>query len=145
MVSDGTPWRPLVHVLDICRAILCALRAPEKAIRGQVFNVGDNSQNYRVKEIADIVGESFPSCTVTMGTNSADNRSYRVSFDKIHAGLPGFACEWDARKGARQLRQVFERIAMSKETFEFRAFTRLKQLKYLIATRQIDDEFFWRA
>lgn len=145
MVSDGTPWRPLVHVLDICRAILCALRAPADAIRGQVFNVGSNAQNYRVREVAEIVGEAFPGCEVTMGTSSADNRSYRVSFDKIHAGLPGFACEWDARRGAAQLRQLFERIGMSRETFEYRAFTRLKELKHLIATRQIDDDFFWRA
>lgn len=145
MVSDGTPWRPLVHVLDICRAVLCSLRAPEKAICGQIFNVGDNSQNYRVREIAAIVGEFFPACEITLGANSADNRSYRVSFDKIHAGLPGFRCEWDARKGAEQLRTLFERIAMNKDTFEFRAFTRLKQLKYLIATQQIDDEFYWRA
>lgn len=145
MVSDGTPWRPLVHVLDICRAVLCSLRAPEQAIRGQVFNVGSNPQNYRVREIAEIVGEAFPGCEVTMGTSSADNRSYRVSFDKIHAGLPGFSCEWDARRGAAQLRQLFERIGMSRDTFEFRAFTRLKQLKYLISTHQIDDDFFWRA
>jgi nucleoside-diphosphate-sugar epimerase len=145
MVSDGTPWRPLVHVLDICRAVLCALRAPAAAVRGQVFNVGSNAQNYRVREIAEIVGEAFPGCEVTLGTSSADNRSYRVSFDKIHAGLPGFACEWDARRGAAQLRQLFERIGMSRETFEFRAYTRLKELKHLIATRQIDADFFWRA
>jgi nucleoside-diphosphate-sugar epimerase len=145
MVSDGTPWRPLVHVLDICRAVLCSLRAPAAAVCGQVFNVGSNAQNYRVREIAEIVGEAFPGCEVTLGTSSADNRSYRVSFDKIHAGLPGFACEWDARRGAAQLRQLFERIGMSRETFEFRAYTRLKELKHLIATRQIDDDFFWRA
>jgi nucleoside-diphosphate-sugar epimerase len=145
MVSDGTPWRPLVHVLDICRAVACALRAPEDAIRGQIFNVGDDSQNYRVREIADIVGEVFPSCQVSMGSSSADNRSYRVSFAKIHARLPGFRCEWDARRGAHQLRQVFEQVGMTAETFEFRPYTRLKQLRHLIGTRQIDDEFFWRV
>ncbi len=145
MVSDGTPWRPLVHVLDICRAIQCALEAPDAAVRGQIFNVGDNSQNYRVREIASIVGETFPGCEVTMGTSTADNRSYRVSFDKIHDRLPGFRCEWDARKGAEQLRRIFDSIAMSAETFESRPFTRLKQLKYLISTQQIDAEFFWRA
>jgi len=145
MVSDGTPWRPLVHVLDICRAVLCALRAPAGAVSGQVFNVGSNEQNYQVREIAAIVGSSFPGCEVTMGTASADNRSYRVSFDKIHAGLPGFSCSWDARRGAAQLRELFERIAMSQETFEYRAFTRLKELKHLIATNQIDGDFFWRS
>jgi len=145
MVSDGTPWRPLVHVLDICRAILCALRAPQDAIRGEIFNVGDNSQNYRVREIAEIVRESFPSCEVTFGASSADNRSYRVAFDKIHAGLPGFGCEWDARAGARELRQLFERIGMTPETFGFRAYTRLRQLKHLLGTDQLDGDFFWRS
>jgi nucleoside-diphosphate-sugar epimerase len=145
MVSDGTPWRPLVHVLDISQAILCVLRADDATICGQVFNVGDNSMNYRIRDIAAIVGEAFPSCEVTMGPNSADNRSYRVSFDKIHSRLPAFKCEWDARRGARQLREIFERIAMGRETFEFRAYTRLKELKHLIETRQIDEEFFWRV
>jgi nucleoside-diphosphate-sugar epimerase len=145
MVSDGTPWRPLVHILDICKAILCCLRAPTSAIHNQVFNVGDNSQNYRIREIADIVAEAFPGCQITMGQNPADNRSYRVSFEKIHAGLPGFSCEWDARRGVRQLRDLFERIAMPAETFEFRAYTRLKQLKYLLASHQIDDQFYWRT
>jgi nucleoside-diphosphate-sugar epimerase len=145
MVSDGTPWRPLVHVLDICKAIACALRAPAEAVTGQVFNVGEDSQNYRVREIAEIVAAVFPGCQVTFGASSADNRSYRVSFAKIHQGLPGFACEWDARRGAEQLRAVFERIGMSRDTFDFRAYTRLKQLKYLLATRQIDERFFWRA
>jgi nucleoside-diphosphate-sugar epimerase len=145
MVSDGTPWRPLVHILDISRAILCMLRADESVIRGQIFNVGDNSQNYRVRDIAAIVGETFPSCQITMGASSADNRSYRVSFDRIHARVPEFKCEWDARRGARQLRDIFQRIAMGRETFEFRAYTRLKELKHLIDTQQIDEEFFWRA
>jgi nucleoside-diphosphate-sugar epimerase len=145
MTSDGTPWRPLVHVLDICRAIECALVAPDEAVRGEIFNVGDNSQNYRVRDIAAIVSEAFPGCTVSLGGSSADNRSYRVSFDKIHRNLPGYRCEWDAARGAAQLRRVFERIDMSADTFDYRAFTRLKQLRYLISTQQIDAEFFWSA
>ena len=143
MVSDGTPWRPLVHVLDICKAIYCALEAPQEAVTGQVFNVGHNEDNYQVREIADIVGTTFPGCEVTMGPSGGDNRSYRVSFDKIHTRLPGFSCDWDARAGAKQLYDVFSRIEMSQDTFESRPFTRLKQLEYLIRTRQIDDEFFW--
>ena len=70
--------------------------------------------------------------------------SYRVSFDKIHNQLPGFNCAWDAKKGAAQLHEIFSRIVMDQSGFDFRAFTRLKQLKHLIATQQIDDEFFWR-
>jgi nucleoside-diphosphate-sugar epimerase len=145
MTSDGTPWRPLVHALDICQAILHTLRAPADAVHGQVFNVGDNSQNYRVREIAEIVGEVFPGCEVTFGSDGADNRSYRVSFDKIHRHLHGFRCAWDARAGAIQLRNLFTRIAMPREVFEFRAFTRLKQIRHLLETGQIDTRYFWQA
>jgi nucleoside-diphosphate-sugar epimerase len=144
MTSDGTPWRPLVHGLDIAKAILCALDAPVEAIHGQIFNIGSNGQNYRVKEIAEIVAEIFPGCQLSFGTQSADNRSYRVSFDKVAKGLPGFRCEWDAGKGARQLYALFKRIDLTKELFEARPFTRLKMLQHLIRTQQIDQDFFWR-
>jgi nucleoside-diphosphate-sugar epimerase len=143
MVSDGTPWRPLVHVLDICKAIYCALESPEGNIHNEIFNVGHNKDNYQIREIAEIVGEKFPGCEVTMGSSGGDNRSYRVAFDKIHSQLPGYSCDWDARAGAQQLHEIFERIDMSENIFEFRAFTRLRQLEYLIRTKQIDDEFFW--
>src|SRR5690606_7817037 len=99
---------------------------------------------YRIREIAALVAEAFPGCEVTAGPPSADNRSYRVSFDKIAARLPGFRTRWTAAKGAEELRRLFERIEMSKETYEFRAFTRLKQLKYLQATGQLDDDLYWR-
>jgi nucleoside-diphosphate-sugar epimerase len=144
MSSDGTPWRPLVHLLDICEAVACCLDAPRDIIHNQIFNVGDNKANYQVKEIAQIVAEVFPDCKLTFGSSNGDNRSYRVSFDKIHAKLPGFRCTQDAWTGATQLRELFERIGMTRETFEFRAFTRLNQLKYLIETQQIDTDFFWR-
>jgi nucleoside-diphosphate-sugar epimerase len=144
MTSDGSPWRPVVHVADICEAIYRSLVAPEDAVRGRIFNVGQNSENYRIREIAGIVGEAFPGCEVTIGSSRGDNRSYRVNFDLIHAALPGFRCRYTARDGARQLREVFERIRMAPETYQFRAFTRLKQLQYLQATGQIDDAFFWR-
>jgi nucleoside-diphosphate-sugar epimerase len=145
MTSDGTPWRPLVHVLDICHAIRCALEAPADAIHNEIFNVGQNDGNYRVREVAEIVGEVFSGCEVTFGSLDGDSRSYRVAFDKIHERLPGFECKWSALSGAKQLRQIFERIQMPEETFEFRAFTRLKQLRYLMETRQLDGELFWTA
>lgn len=145
MTSDGTPWRPLVHALDISQAVLRSLQAPIEAVHGQIFNVGENSQNYRVREIASIVGDVFPGCEVSFGSESADNRSYRVSFDKIHRHLPDFRCAWDARAGAVQLRTLFERIAMPREVFEFRAFTRLKQIRHLLETGQIDARYFWQA
>ncbi len=144
MLSDGMPWRPLVHVLDICKAITCCLEAPVDAIHNQVFNVGDSSANYQIKDIAQIVGAEFPGCEVTFGDSTGDNRSYRVNFDKINSQLPGFSCEWNAEKGAAQLHSVFSQIDMSTEVFRARPFTRLKQLKFLIETSQIDDEFFWK-
>lgn len=144
MISDGSPWRPVVHVEDICEAIYRALVAPEDAVRGKIFNVGRNSDNYRIREIAQIVADEFPGCEVSVGPPSGDNRSYRVNFDRIHADLPGFQCKYTARDGARQLREIFERIQMPADTYQFRAFTRLKQIKYLQGTGQIDDEFFWR-
>jgi nucleoside-diphosphate-sugar epimerase len=143
MVSDGSPWRPLVHIDDICTAIQCALVAPESAVRGKIFNVGQNSDNYRIRELAQIVAEEFPGCEVTVGSKSGDTRSYRVNFDRIHRELPGFRCQYDARAGARQLHAIFERIQMQPDTFQFRAFTRLKQLKYLQSTKQIDADFYW--
>jgi nucleoside-diphosphate-sugar epimerase len=145
MTSDGTPWRPLVHGLDIAKAIACALEAPRDVVHNQTFNVGDTRQNYRVREVAEIVGETFPGCKVSFGTGGSDNRSYRVSFDKINERLPGFACDWDARKGAEQLRHVFEQIDMTPVDFAAPGFTRLKQLEHLIRTQQIDGDFYWRA
>lgn len=144
MTSDGTPWRPLVHILDICEAIKLSLEAPRETVHNQVFNVGDNTENYRIREIADIVADVFPGCGVAFGAPSADNRSYRVSFDKIHTQLPGFRCRRDAHAGATELRELFERIRMPRETFEFRAFTRMDQLRHLLETKQIDDHFYWR-
>jgi nucleoside-diphosphate-sugar epimerase len=143
MISDGSPWRPVVHVLDICEAIYRSLVAPEDAVRGQVFNVGQNSDNYRVREIAAIIAAEFPGCEVTTGPSSGDNRSYRVNFDKIHSQLPGFRCQYTAKDGARHLHQLFERIAFSDDVYKYRAFTRLKQLQYLQKTRQVDSELFW--
>ncbi|NRB08245.1 MAG: SDR family oxidoreductase [Richelia sp.] len=144
MTSDGTPWRPLVHGLDICKAIACALDAPRDIIHNQVFNVGDTANNYRVKEIAEIIADIFPDCKLIFGNNGADNRSYRVSFAKINTVLPGFKCDWNARQGAQQLFDVFRHIDMSADTFMFRGFTRIKQLEYLIRTQQIDQSFFWK-
>jgi nucleoside-diphosphate-sugar epimerase len=144
MTSDGTPWRPLIHGLDICRAIIAVLEAPREAVHNEVLNVGDTQHNYRVKEIAEIVAETFTGCQLTFGPPSPDNRSYRVSFEKIRKHLPGFQCAWDARRGAQQLHALFKRIDMSSEVFQHRTFTRLKQIEHLIRTQQIDEQFFWR-
>jgi nucleoside-diphosphate-sugar epimerase len=143
MTSDGTPWRPLAHVLDIAYAIACAIEAPRQVVHNQVFNVGVTSENYQVRQIAQIVADVFPGCKLTFGTSDGDNRSYRVNFDKIHSTLPGFKCERNAEAGARELLSVFQSISMSAEMFNFRAYTRLKQLQHLLRTGQIDQDFYW--
>jgi nucleoside-diphosphate-sugar epimerase len=145
MTSDGTPWRPLVHVEDVGKAIECVLAAPREVVHDQVFNVGDNALNYQVRDIAEIVAGVFPGCEVSFGDLGGDNRSYRVAFDKINATLPGFGCEWDAERGARQLRAVFERVGLTGEVFNAAPFTRLKALERLIATGQLDAQLFWTA
>jgi nucleoside-diphosphate-sugar epimerase len=143
MSSDGTPWRPLVHVLDICEAVACVLSAPPETVSGEVFNVGDDGQNYRVREIADIVAGAFPGCAVSFGPSGGDNRSYRVSFEKIRHHLPEFRCRRDASSGARELRTIFQAVGMTRAIFEGRPYTRLKQLEHLIAAGKIDRDLFW--
>jgi nucleoside-diphosphate-sugar epimerase len=145
MTSDGAPWRPLVHVRDVCAAVAGVLEAPRDAVHNETFNVGDDGANYRVREIAEIVGAAFPGCRVTYGTGGGDTRSYRVSFAKIRTRLPRFRCRWTAADGARELRELFERIGLTRETFEHRAFTRLRQLRHLVATGQLDGRFYWRG
>lgn len=145
MTSDGTPWRPLVHAQDIGKAIRCALQAPRELIHNEVFNVGSNEQNYQVREIAETVAAAFPGCTTEFGQPSADNRSYRVNFDKIHEKLPGFSCDWDAASGAAQLAAIFNAVDLDSATFTGRGHTRLTQLEYLLRTKQIDAELVWRA
>ena len=143
MISDGSPWRPIVHIDDICTAIEASIVAPKEAIHGEVFNVGSTKENYRIRELAEIVKEVFPECEVEFGPSGGDNRSYKVSFDKIDATLPNFECEWTARQGAVQLREMFERIQMTAEDFESPPYTRLKCLNKLLSTGQIDGEYYW--
>jgi len=143
MTSDGTPWRPLVHGLDIAKAIRAVLDAPRESVHAQVLNVGADSNNYTVREIAETVGAEFPGCEVSFGEPSADNRSYRVSFAKIREVLPGFETDWDAAAGAAQLHRVFEQIAMDTETFTGRGHTRLAQIEHLLKTGQVDPQLFW--
>jgi nucleoside-diphosphate-sugar epimerase len=143
MTSDGSPWRPLVHVSDIARAVICALEAPRQVVHNQIFNVGTTTENYQIRQIAEIVGDVFPNCKLSFGRLDGDNRSYCVNFDKIHADLPGFTCRWNARTGAMQLRQIFQHIDMPAEVFNANPYTRLKQLAYLLRTRQIDEDLYW--
>ncbi len=99
MTSDGRPWRPFVHVLDISQAIACVLDAPREAVHNEIFNVGDNAQNHQVRQIAEIIAETFPGCSTVFGDSGGDQRNYRASFDKIHERLPAFQARWDVRAG----------------------------------------------
>jgi nucleoside-diphosphate-sugar epimerase len=143
--SDGSPERPMVHILDISQAFACALDLPREALHNQIINVGDNNQNYRVRELADVVSSVFPGCTVTLGKNDEDERSYRVSFNKISELIPAFKCTMNLEAGAREFRKLFEEINFSQEDFEFPAYTRLKQLTLLLQTGQLDHNLYWRT
>jgi nucleoside-diphosphate-sugar epimerase len=144
MTSDGTPWRPLVHALDIAQAIRCALRADRQTVHSLIVNVGSDENNYTVREIAETVSAEFPGCVLTFGPPSADNRSYRVAFGKIHQVFSDFRTAWDVSAGAAQLHRVFTSIAMDPETFQGRGHTRLKQIEHLLKTGQVDERLFWK-
>jgi len=145
MNSDGSPWRPLVHVRDIADAFAAVLEAPAAVVHAQVFNVGSNQENYRVREIAELTAAAFPGAQTSFGPAGHDGRSYRVSFDKLPQAIPSFTCRWTAGTGAAELRDVFRDTDMTEDVLTFRAFTRLAQLKYLLETRQLDDELYWRT
>jgi hypothetical protein len=132
-----------VHILDTIAAVQRVLAAPIESVSGQILNVGSNAQNYQVREIAEIVSSVVPGCVTSFGPPSADNRSYRVSFDKIARVLPGFSCAWDARAGAEELAGVFRSVDLDAALFAYRGFTRLDQLQYLIRTGQLDAELRW--
>jgi nucleoside-diphosphate-sugar epimerase len=143
MDSDGTPWRPFAHILDISQAAALALEAPREAVFNEILNVGDNAENYQVKDIARTVAEVFPGCELQLGSRGDDKRDYKVNFDKIHARLPGFKCHWSVKRGAQQLLDVFRAVQMECSLFEGPGHTRLKRIQQLIATRQIDKDFYW--
>jgi nucleoside-diphosphate-sugar epimerase len=144
MTSDGTPWRPLVHALDIAQAIRCALRADRQIVHALVVNVGSDDNNRRVRDIAQTVSDEFPGCELSFGPPDPDNRSYRVAFGKIREVFTDFRAAWDVAAGAAQLHRVFEAIALEPETFHGRGHTRLKQIQYLLKTGQVDERLFWK-
>ncbi len=143
MDSDGTPWRPFVHVLDVCQAVLLALTTTKELTHKAVINIGDTNSNYQIKDIAEIIKNTFPGCSVSLNKNGADKRNYKVKFDKIKQVLPGFTCQYDIAKGAHELLDIFTKINFTKEDFESKDYTRLKQIKYLRESKQIDDSFYW--
>lgn len=142
--SDGSPWRPLVHVEDMARAIAAALEAPREVVHRQAFNVGRSDANYQVKTIAADIGRLLPHCQVSINPQaSPDTRSYRVSFDRIHAALPDFRPEWGLERGILQLRDAYREHGLDQATFHDRRFTRLLQLKHLLENGQLGSNLRW--
>ena len=144
VTSDGTPWRPLVHIEDIAHAMLCAAEAPRSAVHNESFNIGRTDCNYRIRDIAVTVAREVPGATLEItGESSGDPRSYRVDFSKAARQLPGFSPTWTLERGCRQIADWFASRHESVESFQSRQFVRLKQLKHLLEQRQLTSALFW--
>jgi nucleoside-diphosphate-sugar epimerase len=144
--SDGMPWRPLVHIEDIARAFVAVLEAPRELIHNEAFNVGITSENYRVRDVAEMVAEVVPGSTVTYaGDASPDARNYRVDCEKIRTRLPAFQPQWTVRKGIEQVYAALCRHGTSAEEFLSSQFIRLKRIRELQATGMLDEMLRWRV
>jgi nucleoside-diphosphate-sugar epimerase len=144
--SDGTPWRPLVHVRDIALVFVAALTAPREIIHNQAFNVGANGENYQIRDLADIVRETVPGCTVEYAADGGpDPRNYRVSFDKLAHAFPDLKLEWNARKGAVELYDAVRAAGLTVDDFQGRRFIRLRQLTHLLDQNLLDGTLRWQA
>src|SRR5262249_48498053 len=139
LMSDGTPWRPLVHVEDIAAAFLAVLAAPRGLIHDQAFNVGQTSANYRIRELADIVAQTVPGCRVTYAEGAGpDKRCYRVDCGKIARLLPHWRPRWNARRGAAQLAAAYRAAGLTEEEFRGARYVRLSRIKELQAAGNLD-------
>jgi len=143
--SDGTPWRPIVHIEDISRAFLAALEAPREVVHNEAFNVGRSEENYQVRDLAEIVKETVPGCKIEYAADAGpDKRCYRVDFSRISRALPGFQPQWDARKGARELYEAYQKVDLRHEDFEGARFKRIDHLQGLLASRRLDSTLRWQ-
>jgi nucleoside-diphosphate-sugar epimerase len=137
--SDGMPWRPLVHVEDIGRAFKCVIEAPAEAVRGEAFNVGQTGENYRVREIADLVAEIVQGATVTYGDSpNLDQRNYRVNCDKIRRAVPAFEPQWTLEAGIVQLYHAYRAAGLTEETFFSRRYFRIEHVKEQLRSSAFD-------
>lgn len=139
--SDGSPWRPIVHIEDISRAFLAALEAPTSVVRNEAFNVGQTDHNYRIRDIAEIVAGVVPGCRIDSAPDAGpDKRSYRVDFGKIRRLLPAFQPQWDARRGAEQLYRAYCASGVTLDEFEGPRFQRISHIRKLMADGILDSE-----
>ncbi len=146
MQSDGTPWRPLVHVEDICRAFLALLTAPREVVHNQAFNVGRTSENYRVGQLAEIVRDIVPGCQVEYAPGAGpDKRCYRVDCGKLARTVPSFKPRWNARLGAEQLYEAYRRTGVSAGDLAGTRYVRLRQLQELLVEGRLDASLRWRT
>jgi nucleoside-diphosphate-sugar epimerase len=143
--SDGMPWRPLVHIEDISRAFVAVLEAPRERIHNESFNVGRTGENYRVREVADMVAEVVPGARVTYAAGaSPDARNYRVSCDKIVQQIPGFTPQWTVRRGIEEVYDAYQRNKLTAEQFLSSQFVRLKHIRELLERGELDETLSWR-
>jgi len=144
--SDGTPWRPIVHIEDIARAFLAVLRAPREVVHNEALNVGQTEENYRVRQLADIVQDVVPGSRIEYAQDGGpDPRCYRVDFGKIQRLLPEFKPQWNARRGAEELYDAYRVGGLVIEDCEGPRFKRIDHLKHLLATRRVDETLRWRT
>ena len=143
--SDGTAWRPIVHVEDMGRAFIAMLHAPRELVHNQVFNVGMTGENYRIRDLADIVKETVPGARIEYAEGAGtDERCYRVNCDKLEKVLPGFEPRWDARRGARELYDAFSEKGLTVDEFDDPKYKRGGHVRRLIASGRLDDSFRWK-
>ncbi|MDX2149527.1 MAG: SDR family oxidoreductase [Bryobacteraceae bacterium] len=142
--SDGTPWRPLVHIEDIGRAFLAALEAPIETVHNQAFNIGANSENYQMRELAEFVRDAVPGARIEYAPDAGpDLRCYRVDFSKARTALPGFAPRWTAREGAVELAEAFRRHPLNASDLEGAVFNRVKRIRRMLANDELTSELRW--
>ena len=144
--SDGTPWRPVVHIEDMALAFVAALHAPRELIHNEAFNVGRPEENYRIRELAEIVAEVVPNSRVEFAEGaSPDKRNYRVDSSKIARTLPEYKPQWTARRGAQELYEAYQRVGLQVEEFEGPRYRRIDHIKMLMAEGRLDERLRWRT
>jgi nucleoside-diphosphate-sugar epimerase len=144
--SDGTPWRPVVHIRDIARAFIVLMEAEREATHNGVFNVGGTEENYRVRELAEIVEETVPGCRVEYAAGGGpDTRCYRVDCERIRKAFPEFQLEWNARRGAEELYGALRAAGVTEKDFEGRKYARIAYVRSLIEQRLLEPDLRWRA